>query len=227
MAPSVPIIGNIGAAQLNLGYGREEVLRAVEMIGADAIYVHLNPLQEAVQPEGDRDWSNLFEKIVALNDELPVPVIIKEVGNGISGALAKRCCDAGIQHIDVAGAGGTNWAAVEAARINDVAKAELANQFSDWGIPTALAVQQVRKSCPEASIIASGGIKTGIDAAKAIRIGADLVGQAAGLLHAANQSPEALIDHFEVMIAALRICCFCTGSKDLRGLKSAPIEIHS
>ncbi len=224
LAPSVPILGNLGAAQFNCGYGPEQALRAVEMIGTDALYIHLNPLQEAVQPEGDRDWSGLFDKIVAVAEALPVPVAVKEVGSGISADLARRFVDAGITIIDVAGSGGTNWAAVEAARMADASEAAIANAFADWGIPTAEAVFEVRAACPDATVIASGGIRSGIDVAKAIRAGADLAGQAAGLVHAANDSPDALIQHFEAAMRQLRIVCFCTGSADLAALRSAKIR---
>ncbi len=224
LAPSVPILGNLGAAQLNRGFGADEAQRAIDMIGADALYIHLNPLQEAVQPEGDRDWSGLFDKIAAVAAALPVPVAVKEVGSGISAPLARRLVDAGITIIDVAGAGGTNWAAVEAARMEDPQQARLANAFADWGIPTANAVFEVRSECPDATVIASGGIRSGIDIAKAVRTGADLAGQAAGLLRAANESPEALIAHFETTIAELRIACFCTGSADLAALRTAELQ---
>ncbi|MCR9137810.1 MAG: type 2 isopentenyl-diphosphate Delta-isomerase [Alphaproteobacteria bacterium] len=224
LAPSVPILGNFGAAQLNRGFGIQEALKAVEMIDADALYIHLNPLQEAVQPEGDGDWSGLFEKIVAVAEALPVPVAIKEVGSGISASLARRFGEAGIAIIDVAGAGGTNWAAVEAARIEDPDRARLANAFADWGIPTAQAVYGARAACPDATIIASGGIRNGIDIAKAIRCGADLAGQAAALLDAANTSPDLLIRHFETTIQELRVTCFCTGSADLLALKTSELQ---
>lgn len=224
LAPTVPILGNIGAAQLNRGFGTDEAKRCVEMIDADALYIHLNPLQEAVQPEGDRDWSGLFDKIAAVAAELPVPVAVKEVGSGISGPLAKRLIDAGVAIIDVAGAGGTNWAAVEAARMDDPQKAQLANAFSNWGIPTAVAVAEARVACPAATIVASGGIKSGIDVAKALRLGADLAAQAAGLLQAANASADTLAAHFRTMIQELRIACFCTGAKDLEALKNVPIR---
>ncbi len=223
-APTVPILGNLGAAQLNRGFGVEEASRAVEMIGADALYIHLNPLQEAVQPEGDRDWTGLFDKIVRVAAALPVPVAVKEVGSGISAGLARRFVDAGITIIDVAGAGGTNWAAVEAARIKDPQQARLANAFASWGIPTADAVVAVRAACPRATVIASGGIRSGIDVAKALRIGADLAAQAAGVLTAANDSPEALASHFETTIAELRVACFCTGSHDIAALKTAELQ---
>jgi isopentenyl-diphosphate Delta-isomerase len=224
IAPSVPILGNIGVAQLNLGFGIDEARRAVEMIDANALYVHLNPLQEAVQPEGDRDWSGLFEKIVAINDALHVPIVVKEVGFGISASLARRFTEAGIGIIDIAGAGGTNWAMVEAARMDDSVRTRFGNTFASWGIPTANAVIATRSACPDATVVASGGIKSGLDVAKAIRIGADVAGQAAALLPSANESPEALLADLAALIEELRITCFCTGSMDLETLRSAPLQ---
>ncbi|EYD76945.1 Isopentenyl-diphosphate delta-isomerase, FMN-dependent [Rubellimicrobium mesophilum DSM 19309] len=224
LAPDVPLLANFGAAQLNTGFGAEEARRAVEMIGADALIIHLNPLQEAVQPEGDRDWRGLLGRIEALARALPVPVVAKEVGSGISGAVARRLWDAGVGVIDVAGAGGTSWAAVEAERALTPRQAAVARAFADWGLPTARAIEEVRAACPEAVVIGSGGIRDGLDAARAIRLGADLVGQASGLLEAATQSPEAVVEHFETVIAQLRVACFCTGSRDLPTLRRAALQ---
>lgn len=224
LAPSVPILANIGAAQLNTGYGIEQARKAVEMIDADALIIHLNPLQEAVQPEGDRNWSGLTMKIAALCDALHVPVVVKEVGSGISPATAQALAAAGVRVIDVAGAGGTSWAAVEALRARTPAEAAVASAFADWGQPTAVAIAALRKACPEAFIIGSGGIRTGVDAAKAIRLGADLVGQAATVLKSATSSPEEVVEHFEIMSAQLRVACFCTGSSNLAELRTARLE---
>jgi isopentenyl-diphosphate Delta-isomerase len=222
-AGAVPILANIGAAQLKTWPGVEMARRAVEMIDADALVIHLNPLQEAVQAGGDRDWSGLIVRIGEVARGLGKPVIAKEVGCGISGPLAQRLIDAGVIVIDVAGAGGTSWAAVEAERATDATKREIALAFRHWGIPTARAIQDVRAQCPSSIVIASGGIKNGVDAAKAIRLGADIVGQAAGVLGAALDGPEAVIRHFEIMAAQLRIACFCTGSADLKALRSARV----
>jgi isopentenyl-diphosphate delta-isomerase len=224
-APDIPILANIGAAQLNTGFGRDEARRAVDMIGADALIVHLNPLQEAVQPEGDRDWRGLLDKIAALAKTLGVPLVAKEVGGGISGPLARRLVEAGVTIIDVAGAGGTSWAAVEAERATDPRQAAIARAFAGWGIPTAEAIAAARGACPEAVIIGSGGIRSGIEAAKAVRLGADMVGQAAGVLGAAMAGSEAIVAHFEQVIAELRIACFCTGSADLAALREAPLRM--
>jgi len=224
LAPEVPLLANFGAAQLNTGFGAEEAQRAVEMIGADALIIHLNPLQEAVQPEGDRDWRGLLHRIEALARALPVPVVAKEVGSGLSGAVARRLWDAGVRILDVAGAGGTSWAAVEAERATSARQAAVARAFADWGLPTAQAIAGVRAACPEAVVIGSGGIRDGLDVARAIRLGADLVGQAGGLLEAATQSPEAVVEHFETVIAQLRVACFCTGSRDLAALRQAELQ---
>jgi isopentenyl-diphosphate delta-isomerase len=224
LAPSVPLLANFGAAQLNTGFGPEEARRAVEMIGADALIIHLNPLQEAVQPEGDRDWRGLLGRIEALARDLPVPVVAKEVGAGLSGPVARRLWNAGVRVLDVAGAGGTSWAAVEAERAQSPRQAAVARAFADWGIPTAQAIAAVRAECPEAVVIGSGGIRDGLDVARAIRLGADLVGQASGLLDAATQSAEAVAEQFGTVIAQLRVACFCTGSRDLAELRVAALQ---
>ncbi len=225
LAPDVPLLANIGAAQLADGSGIDWAHRAVEMIGADALIVHLNPLQEAVQSGGDRDWRRVLDAIHALVQRCQMPVVAKEVGAGISAAVAHLLVQAGVAVIDVAGAGGTSWAQVEAERASSEADRQVALAFADWGIPTTQALVQVRQALPDTQLIASGGIRNGVDAAKAIRLGADLVGQAAAVLHSATQSPEAVIAHFEVLIRQLRIACFCTGSADLTALRQAPLML--
>lgn len=220
-APDVPILANFGVAQLRSWKGEDMARRAVDMIGADALIVHMNPLQEAVQPEGDRDWRGLLERLARLQAASPVPVIVKEVGAGISGTLARRLWEIGIRIIDVAGAGGTSWAAVEAERAPDAAARAVAEVFRDWGIPTARALADVRAACPSATVIASGGIRDGLDVAKSIRLGADLAGMAAGLLDAALEDAEALAERLGVVVAQLRIACFCTGSANLAQLRQA------
>ena len=149
--------------------------------------------------------------------------IAKEVGAGLSGSVARRLVGAGVSVIDVAGAGGTSWAAVEAERADNPSAEARALLFSDWGIPTARALADVRRACPQATIIGSGGIRTGLDAARAIRCGADLVGQAAASLAAADRSTEAVVAHFSDVAAALKIACFCTASSSLKALKAAPL----
>jgi isopentenyl-diphosphate Delta-isomerase len=220
-APRVPILANLGAAQIRQPRGLEFARHAVEMIDADALIIHLNPLQEAVQAGGDRDWSGVLGGIERIVRQLPVPVAVKEVGCGLSGAMAQRLAACGVSILDVAGAGGTSWAAVEAERSVNAHDRAIAAAFRDWGIPTVTAIREVRACCPQAVLIASGGLKTGIDAAKAIRLGADLTGFAAGILAPALESTSALVAQFQILIAQLRIACFCTGSRDLAALRHA------
>lgn len=221
LAPDIPILANLGAAQFVLGYGLDEARRAVEMIEADALIVHLNPLQEAVQAGGDRNWKGALAAIAALVRALPVPIVVKEVGAGLSAPVARRLVEAGVEVLDVAGAGGTSWAAVEAERAPTAAARETALLFADWGIPTATAIAGVRAACPDSVVVGSGGVRHGLDAARAIRLGADLVGQAAAGLGPAEVSVEAIAAHFEKVETELRIACFCTGSKDLAALRGA------
>jgi isopentenyl-diphosphate Delta-isomerase len=221
VAPTIPIYANFGAAQVRQGYGRDEAMRAIEMIGADALIVHLNPLQEAVQTGGDHGWADVARGIEALVRAVPVPVIVKEVGFGISGTVALRLAACGVAAIDVAGAGGTNWALVEGARAANPRDRAVADAFAAWGIPTAQALADVHAACPGMPLIGSGGIRSGVDVAKAIRLGATIVGQAAGLLAQALQSPEAVHEALGVIIEQLRITCFCTGSRSLAELGRA------
>lgn len=223
LAGSAPILANFGAAQLKHWDGVAMARRAMEMIEADALIIHLNPLQEAVQADGDRDWSGIFAAIERLAAQFPGKIVVKEIGCGLSGALARRLWDAGVTMLDVAGAGGTSWAAVEAERAGSARARAIAGAFRDWGVPTAQALAQARRACPDALLIASGGVRDGVDAAKAIALGADLVGQAAGALPAALAGPDALIEHLQVLIEQLRIACFCTGSADLAALRQAKL----
>lgn len=220
-APDVPILANFGAAQLRTWNGPEMARRAVDMIDADGLIIHLNPLQEAVQPGGDTNWSGLLPAIETIARSAPFPIVVKEVGAGISGPVARRLVDAGVSVIDVAGVGGTSWAAVEAERAGDDNLKALGLAFRDWGIPTCQAVRAVRAACPNTAIVASGGLRDGIDCAKAIRIGADMAGMAAGVLAAALGGPDALIQKLSGTVQQLRIACFCTGSRTLADLKSA------
>lgn len=220
-AGAVPILANFGAAQLGRWDGADAARRAVEMIDADALIIHLNPLQEALQPGGDRDWRGLLGEIECLARAGETPIIVKEVGAGISGSLVRKLVDAGVTAVDVAGAGGTSWAAVEGARTGDPVARAIAAPFADWGIPTGYAIADVRRMCPETTVIASGGIRHGLDVARAVRLGADLAGTAAGVLEAAMTSTAAVVAHFEGIIGALRVACFCTGSHNLAALRKA------
>ena len=223
-APDTPILANIGAAQLTRVFGVDEARRVLDMIAADALVVHLNPLQEACQPEGDRDWWGVGAALEALVKALDAPVVVKETGAGLSAATARRLVEMGVAAIDVAGAGGSNWATVEGERSTADGDKAHAAAFADWGIPTALAIAEARKACPRTMLIGSGGIRDGVDAARAIRLGADMVGQAAGVLAAATVSTEAVIEHFQTLIRQLRTVCFCTGSANLTALRKAPLQ---
>ncbi|MBU1348266.1 MAG: type 2 isopentenyl-diphosphate Delta-isomerase [Alphaproteobacteria bacterium] len=223
-APDTPILANIGAAQLTRGFGIDGARRIIDMIGADALIVHLNPLQEACQPEGDRDWWGVGAALEALVRRLDAPVVVKETGAGLSARTARRLVEMGVAAIDVAGAGGANWGLIEGERATDPADKAHALAFADWGIPTAQAIPAVRAACPDTLIIGSGGVRDGVDAAKAIRLGADIVGQAAGVLMAATVSTDAVVVHFQQVIRQLRTACFCTGAAHLQDLRKAELQ---
>lgn len=218
-APDILLLANLGTVQFNYGYTVEHCRRAVDMIEADALILHLNPLQEAVQPEGDTRFSGLLNKIEAVCRSLSVPVVVKEVGWGISGDVARRLASAGVTAIDVAGAGGTSWSQVERHRIHDPQMAAVASSFRAWGIPTAESILQVRAAVPQMLIFASGGLKNGLDVAKCLALGADLGGMAGALLQAASQSAEATSAAIQIVRRELQICLFCTGSANLAGLR--------
>lgn len=219
VAPHILLFANLGAVQLNKGYSAEDCLRAVEMIEADALILHLNPLQEAVQTGGDVHWAGLAQKIESVCQTLPVPVIAKEVGWGISPQTAQILADAGVAAIDVAGAGGTSWSQVEYHRNDNPMMQRLARTFADWGIPTAESLLLVSETLPEMILFASGGLRTGIDVAKSIALGADLVGMAAPFLHAAADSVEAVAAEIEAVVTELRVAMFVSGARDLQALR--------
>jgi isopentenyl-diphosphate delta-isomerase len=224
VAPDILLFANLGAIQLNYGYGIDHARRAVEMIGADALFLHLNPLQEAVQAGGDHDWSNLLTAIERLASALDVPVAVKEVGHGIGPQSARRLADCGVAAIDVAGAGGTSWSEVEAFRQADPAAADVAHGLAGWGLPTALALIDSVNAVPELPIFASGGMRNGIDAAKAIRLGATLIGTASPVLDDATRTTEAVQSQVSRMIEQLRIASFSTGSINLAALRQATLR---
>ena len=204
LAPDILLFANLGAVQLNYGYTVDHCRRAVEMIEADALILHLNPLQEALQPEGNTRFSGLLRKIEAVCRALEVPVVVKEVGWGISEHTARLLAEAGVAAIDVAGAGGTSWSQVEMHRAPTEGLRRLAAAFVDWGIPTAESLLAARRGAPDLPLFASGGLRTGIDIAKTIALGAALGGMAGRLLHVAAQSPEAVDEALTLVIAALR-----------------------
>lgn len=226
IAPDILLLANLGAVQLNYNYGIDECRKAVDWLQADALVLHINPLQECVQSRGDTNFRGLFDKIEGLCQQLPVPVIAKEVGNGISGVMAKRLIDVGVSAIDVAGAGGTSWAKVEGERAEDAKQRQLGKTFANWGIPTADCVQQVRQVSPSIPLIASGGLRNGLDAAVAIALGADLAGMAYPFLRAASESEAALHEFADTLLAELTTVLFCTGSKTIEDLKHGDVLQH-
>jgi len=207
-APSVPVLANLGAVQLNYGFGIEECRRAVEMIGADALVFHLNALQEAIQPEGQRNFSGLLDKMGAVAAALDVPVIVKEIGCGISASVARELMQRGIRIIDTAGVGGTSWARIEGQRAEDL---ELRQLSSIAGL----------------TVIGSGGVRNGIDAAKAVALGSDVVGMAYPFLKAADDSPEAVSDKIRRTVLEMKICMFCVGARTTRELQQVEVRRRS
>ena len=226
LAPDILLLGNLGAVQLNYGYGIDQCRRAVEMIGADGLIFHLNVLQEVVQPEGNRNFKGLTEKIAAVCRELGVPVVAKEVGSGISVDVALRLARAGVRAIDVAGKGGTSWYAVEATRAAKAGKAADA-AFADWGIPTEEALVTVRKALPEMELVASGGIRTGVDIAKAIALGGNLAALGQPLLAPALESPRKVVEFLRGIFYELKVAMLCVGAADLAALRRAPIRLRA
>ncbi|MCA9932599.1 MAG: type 2 isopentenyl-diphosphate Delta-isomerase [Ardenticatenaceae bacterium] len=225
VAPDILLFANLGAVQLNYGYGLSHCQRAVDMIEADALILHFNALQEAVQPEGDGNFAGLYQKVEAICRQLPVPVIAKEVGWGFAGETARRLADAGVAAIDVAGAGGTSWSQVEMYRAPTARHARVAGAFVDWGIPTAVSVQQCHQAAPHLPIFASGGIKTGIEVAKCIALGANIAGLAGDFLRAADTGGVAgVIELAETLTAELRVTMFVTGATDLQALAQIPLH---
>ncbi|MEM9558075.1 MAG: type 2 isopentenyl-diphosphate Delta-isomerase [Acidobacteriota bacterium] len=219
LAPSVPVIANLGAVQLNYGFGIEECRAAVRMVGADALALHLNPLQEALQPEGQCDFRGLYDKIEAVVAELEVPVIVKEIGCGLAGSTARELARRGVRILDTAGLGGTSWARIEAARAGTVALGEL---FAGWGVPTPDSIRAAA-AVDSVTVIGSGGVRDGVEVAKAIACGAHLVGLAQRFLEPAMESAEAVVETIEAIVHELRIAMFCAGAADLEALRRTPL----
>ena len=222
VAPDILLLSNLGAVQLNYGYTVEHCRRAVMMIGADGLIVHLNVLQEAVQPEGNRNFKGLTEKIATVCRELQMPVIAKEVGNGISVDVAKRLQRAGVRAVDVAGKGGTSWFAVEAQRAVKTGQRP-DNTFADWGIPTEEALVSVRQALPNMSLIASGGIRSGLAIAKSIALGADVAARGQPLLASALESTDRVVDFLSRIIHELKISMLCAGAGNLATLRQTAL----
>ena len=225
-APDLPILfGNVGAVQLNYGVGLDEIRGALEAVEADALNLHLNPLQEAVQPEGDTRFSGLGPKIAALADALHVPCLIKEVGSGISERTASKLAALPVAGVEVAGVGGTSWARVESHRAPaGSVQAEVGRRLAGFGVSTARSLLACRSRFGERVVIASGGIRTGLDAAVALALGADAIAFAAPLLEAATEGEDAIVHALETMIYELRVICFCTGSRDVAALRRVRVD---
>ncbi|MEX0802399.1 MAG: type 2 isopentenyl-diphosphate Delta-isomerase [Candidatus Binatia bacterium] len=222
IAPDILLLANLGAVQLNYGYGIDQCRRAVQMIGADGLILHLNVLQEAVQPEGNRNFAGLTEKIAAICRELEVPVVAKEVGSGISAEVAVRLAQAGVRVIDVAGKGGTSWYAVEASRAAKAGQ-PVDVAFANWGIRTDQALVAVRQAVPEMALVASGGIRSGLDMAKAIALGADMAALGQPLLAPALESFGNVVKSLRAVIYELKVAMLCVGARDLSALRRAPL----
>jgi len=223
-APAIPIYANLGAIQLNYGCGLEECQRVVEMAEADALILHFNTLQEALQPEGQTNFAGLSGKIEMVCAKLNVPVIAKEVGWGINAKTAKRLVDLGVTCIDVAGAGGTSWSEVEKHRNNSEERIRISSHFRDWGIPTAQALAEVCSVLPDVPVIASGGLRKGLDFAKSVAMGASLGGMAGGFLKAASLSSEVVVGLIDELILEMRIAMFACGAADLDALGKVPLR---
>ncbi|MBE7551857.1 MAG: type 2 isopentenyl-diphosphate Delta-isomerase [Anaerolineales bacterium] len=219
VAPTTVLLANLGAVQLNYGYTIDHCRRAVEMIEADALILHFNALQEAVQPEGDTNFSGLLAKVEAVCRALPVPVIAKEVGWGFSEDSVRRLVEAGVAAIDVAGSGGTSWTQVEMHRANSEIRRRVAATFVDWGIPTSEAILAAKRAGGSLPIIASGGLRNGLDMAKCIALGATLAGMAGPFLKAAVNSLQAVLDEIEIATTELRVAMFGIGVDSIAGLQ--------
>ena len=211
VAPDILLFANLGAVQLNYGYSIKQCRLAVDMIGADALTFHFNPLQEAVQDAGDTNFEGLARRLEEICKKLEVPVIAKEVGWGISERSAKLLVDCGVQAIDVAGAGGTSWSQVEMHRAPDEFTRELAATFVGWGIPTAESILNVKRAAPDMTVFASGGIKNGLDIAKCVALGATLGGMAGQFLKAAAVSTEKVVEMMKLTKRQIEVTMFATG----------------
>jgi isopentenyl-diphosphate Delta-isomerase len=224
LAPDVMLFANVGAVQLNYGYGVPECQRAVDMVEANALILHFNVLQEAVQPEGDTNFAGLLSKVEAIVKGVSVPVIAKEVGWGFSRQNVRDLTNAGIAAIDVAGSGGTSWSEVEYHRAPSTFHAQVASGFVDWGIPTADAIRYAVEEAPNAPVFASGGLRDGIDVAKSIALGSTLTGMAGPFLKAANQSAQAVDEFIRVINRQLQVAMLCAGVKSISELQQVELQ---
>lgn len=218
VAPDIPLLANLGAVQLNYGVTPEACARAVEAVDADALCLHLNVVQEMIQPEGNRNFIKIAHLIRKVVDEVAVPVLLKETGTGMSPDVARLAMDVGCLGVDVAGVGGTSWPRVEALRHDD-ARQGIGEAFRDWGLTTVDAVRGCREAAPVAQLIASGGVRSGLDMARCVALGADMCGMALPLLRAVARSEDAAVDYIEQRREELRVALMCSGARDLRALR--------
>lgn len=220
VAPTATLYANLGIVQFNYGVSVDDALWLVEHLRADALILHANVLQEAIQFEGDRNFKGLLAKIPDLKKRLTVPLILKETGCGLDAVTCRRAVDAGFDALDIAGLGGTHWGFIEGLRHEQ--RRELGELFRNWGLPTARALGEARKAVgAKVPLIASGGVRHGLDAAKALRLGADLVGLAAPFLKAAVNGDQALDSFFDLQVEALKIALFCGGASKLEEWKAS------
>ncbi|MGV8027151.1 MAG: type 2 isopentenyl-diphosphate Delta-isomerase [Anaerolineaceae bacterium] len=223
-APDILLLANMGAIQLNNSVSPDECKKLVTQIGADGLILHLNPLQEALQPEGDTNFKGLLKKIENLCRHLEIPIIVKEVGWGISEHTAQQLQGTGIAAIDVAGAGGTSWAEVEKYRLESESARNIAASFRDWGISTTQSILNVKKNTTGIQIFASGGLKSGVDVAKCLALGADYCGFAGKFFKAAVHSEERLHETVLEIMKGLQICMFAAGVRDISTLKKTTLR---
>jgi len=223
VAPDILLLANLGAVQLNYGYTADHCRRAVDMVEADGLILHLNPLQEALQPEGQTNFANLLCAIEEVCHTLEVPVVVKEVGWGLSADVSRLLADAGVAALDVAGAGGTSWSQVEMHRAENDSQRETAAVFRHWGIPTAEAVRQAHSAVPGLPLVASGGVRDGVQIAKAIALGATACGIARPFLVAAAESAKAVSQAISTVASQLRVAMFAAGVPDIPALSRAAL----
>lgn len=220
-APNLPLLfGNLGAVQLNYGATAADVNALVDSVGCDAFNLHLNPLQEAIQPEGNTNFAGLFDRLQSVIPAIHVPVVIKEVGAGISETTAKKLARLPVAGIETAGLGGTSWSAIESRRTTDGIQQSTGERFAQWGIPTVESLTICRRALPDRTVIASGGVRTGIDAAKALALGADAVAFALPMLKAADRSIDDAVVAIERAMDELRTAMFLTGCERISDLRS-------
>lgn len=226
-APSTFVMGNLGCPQLSLGWGVAEAEKCIEMVDADALALHMNPLQEAVQVDGDTNYHGVYEKISELNKNLDTPIIMKETGAGIAWEDAIKMQKAGASGLEISGVGGTSWSAVEYHIAKEVGKQEmeyLGGALWNWGIPTAISVMETTKKT-DLAVISSGGIRTGVEIVKSIALGAHIGGIAKPFLEKAIEGKDALAEHVDHIISEIRVAMFLIGASNLDELKHVPVLV--